>query len=462
MGMLAERLQLKKAWGSPCLFYFCLTIAGYSRYGCNIEHNRRRSRVENWNGAGSSGGASKAGPEIKAGAEAGGGAKAKLLLEILAVSAKLGIASFGGPIAHLGYYHNEYIRRRQWMDEQSYADLVALCQFLPGPASSQVGIGIGITRAGLLGGLVAWIGFTMPSVILMVLFAFFMQGTAIGNMGWIQGLKIVAVAIVAQAVLGMGASLAPDRSRATMVIASASIALLWQTPFSQLLLIAAAGVVGLIRYRMAALPAAPQLTVPISRTVAAVCLALFFGLLIALPALRLWIAADSLALWDSFYRAGALVFGGGHVVLPLLQQEVVTPGWISEPDFLAGYGAAQAVPGPLFTFASYLGAMLGGIKGAVMATAAIFLPAFLLIAGTLPFWSSLRRSRAMQGALMGINAAVVGILLAALYDPLWTTAILAPADFVLAALLFLMLVVWKLPAWAVVIVGAAGGMLAYW
>lgn len=401
--------------------------------------------MENRNAAGSSGGASKV----------------RALLEILAVSAKLGLTSFGGPIAHLGYYHNEYIRRRKWMDEQNYADLVALCQFLPGPASSQVGIGIGITRGGLLGGLAAWIGFTMPSVILMVLFALFMQGADIANAGWIHGLKIVAVAIVAQAVLGMGASLAPDRSRATIVIATASIALLWQAPFSQLLLIVAAGVAGLILYRKAALPAAPQLAIPISRTIAVICLALFFALLIALPALRHWIVADSLALWDSFYRAGSLVFGGGHVVLPLLQQEVVPPGWISEPDFLAGYGVAQAVPGPLFTFGSYLGAMIGGINGAVIATAAIFLPAFLLIAGTLPFWSTLRRSRAMQGALMGINAAVVGILLAALYDPLWTTAILAPTDFALAALLFLMLVVWKLPPWAVVIVGAAGGMLTY-
>ncbi|MGU3470510.1 chromate transporter [Paenibacillus sp. D51F] len=383
----------------------------------------------------------------------------RALLEILAVSTKLGLTSFGGPVAHLGYFHDEYIRRRKWMDERSYADLVALCQFLPGPASSQIGIGIGVIRAGLLGGLTAWLGFTLPSVIVLVLFAFLLKGFDIGSSGWIHGLKIVAVAIVAQAILGMGKKLAPDRNRATIAIIVASVSLLWQAAFSQVLLIAFAGMIGMMLLRKTDVPETADLTVSISRSFAVMCLAVFFGLLIALPVLRQAFAADWLSLFDSFYRAGSLVFGGGHVVLPLLEREVVPPGWIGETDFLAGYGAAQAVPGPLFTFAGYLGAMISGVKGALIATAAIFLPAFLLIVGALPFWNSLRKSPNVQGVLMGMNAAVVGILLAALYNPLWTTAILAPSDFALATILFLMLVFWKLPPWVAVITGAIGGML---
>lgn len=383
--------------------------------------------------------------------------KFRVLLEVLAVSTKLGLTSFGGPIAHLGYFYDEYIRRRKWMDERSYADLVALCQFLPGPASSQVGIGIGVIRAGLLGGLTAWLGFTLPSVIALVLFAFLLQGFDIGSMGWIHGLKIVAVAIVAQAVLGMGQKLTPDRNRATIAILAASVTLLWQTAFSQVLLIVITGIVGMMIYRKTAVPEASYLSVPVSRRVAVLCLAFFFGLLILLPLLREFVVADWLSLFDSFYRSGSLVFGGGHVVLPLIEREVVPAGWINEADFLAGYGAAQAVPGPLFTFAGYLGAMIYGVTGAFIATAAIFLPAFLLIAGALPFWNSLRKSSKVQGALTGINAAVVGILLAALYNPLWTTAILAPVDFALASILFLMLVFWKVPPWIVVVAGAAGG-----
>ncbi|MDF2910992.1 MAG: chromate ion transporter family protein [Sporolactobacillus laevolacticus] len=385
--------------------------------------------------------------------------KPRALLEVLAVSTKLGLTSFGGPIAHLGYFHDEYIRRRKWMDERSYADLLALCQFLPGPASSQVGIGIGIIRAGLLGGLIAWLGFTLPSVIALVLFAFLLQGFDIGSAGWIHGLKLVAVAIVAHAILGMGQKLTPDRNRVTIAIIAASVTLLWQTAFSQLLLIAAAGLIGLWMYRKAAIPDAPDLPVPVSRWFALMCLVVFLGLLIALPLLRQFSTTGWLPLFDSFYRAGSLVFGGGHVVLPLLEREVVPTGWVSREDFLAGYGAAQAVPGPLFTFAGFLGAMASGISGAVIATAAIFLPSFLLIMGALPFWSSLRKSPKAQGALIGINAAVVGILLAALYNPLWTTAILSPVDFALAAILFVMLVFWKLPPWIVVIAGAAGGTI---
>ncbi|HBS44859.1 MAG TPA: ChrA protein [Paenibacillus sp.] len=385
--------------------------------------------------------------------------KVQALLEVLVVSTKLGLTSFGGPVAHLGYFHNEYIRKRKWMDEKSYAELVALCQFLPGPASSQVGIGIGVIRAGLLGGLIAWLGFTLPSVIALVMFAFLLKGFDISNAGWIHGLKIVAVAIVAQAILGMGQKLTPDKQRATIAIIVTTITLLWQTAFSQVLLIVVAGLIGLWMYRGTTVPDAPNFSVPISRTVAIMSLILFFGLLITLPVLRQVMENGWLSLFDSFYRTGSLVFGGGHVVLPLLEREVVPTGWVSKEDFLAGYGAAQAVPGPLFTFASYLGAMSKSVPGGIVATIAIFLPAFLLIVGALPFWNSFRKSSHVQGALIGINAAVVGILLAALYNPLWTTAILGSADFALASILFIMLVFWKLPPWMVVVSGTVGGIL---
>lgn len=385
--------------------------------------------------------------------------RAGALLEVLLVSAKLGLTSFGGPIAHLGYFHNEYIRRRKWMDERSYADLVALCQFLPGPASSQVGIGIGVVRAGLLGGVVAWLGFTLPSVIALVAFAVLLQGYDIGSAGWIHGLKIVAVAVVAHAILGMGQKLTPDRERVTIAVIGAAVTLSWQTAYSQVLTIAAAGIVGVWLYRKKTAEGTANLHVSISRTFAILCLLLFFGLLVALPLLRGTAETGGLAIFDSFYRSGSLVFGGGHVVLPLLEREVVPTGWVSQADFLAGYGATQAVPGPLFTFASYLGALTGGVTGAIVATSAIFLPAFLLVVGALPFWNSLRKNLKIQGALAGINAAVVGILLAALYDPLWTSAIVEPMDFALAAILFIMLVFWKLPPWVVVVAGSAGGML---
>jgi chromate transporter len=386
------------------------------------------------------------------------GGKWKALLEVWAVSTKLGLTSFGGPVAHLGYFYEAYVRRRKWMDERSYADLVALCQFLPGPASSQVGIGIGVLRAGLLGGIVAWLGFTLPSVIALVLFAFLLQGLDLAGAGWIHGLKIVALAIVAHAVLSMGQKLAPDRNRATIAIIAASVTLLWQTAFSQILLIIIAGIFGMVFYKKSTISETTNLTMPISRRFGVLCLVTFFGLLILLPVFGQFIATDSLFLFESFYRSGSLVFGGGHVVLPLLEREVVPAGWISKADFLAGYGAAQAVPGPLFTFAGYLGAMINGVTGAFIAVVAIFLPAFLLIVGALPFWNFLRKNSKVQGALVGINAAVVGILLAGLYNPLWITAILAPVDFALALILFLMLVFWKIPSWIVVLAGAAGGI----
>ncbi|MDP4096324.1 chromate efflux transporter [Paenibacillus sp. P96] len=385
----------------------------------------------------------------------------KAWLEILGISTKLGLTSFGGPIAHLGYFHNEYVRRRKWLDEQSYADLVALCQFLPGPASSQVGIGIGLLRGGWIGALAAWIGFTLPSVLAMVLFAYLLQGTDMLNAGWVHGLKLVAVAIVAQAVWGMGQKLAPDRSRATVAILAAVIVLLWPTAVSQLVVVLAAAAAGLFLYRNTTAPAVANMQTSVSRKAGAACLLLFAGLLLLLPLLRGIFPSFGIALFDSFYRAGALVFGGGHVVLPLLEREAVPSGWLSGEQFLAGYGAAQAVPGPLFTFAAYIGAVAGGWQGALIATLAIFLPAFLLVAGALPFWALIRSMPRAQGALAGVNAAVVGILLAALYDPIWTSAVRGVLDFAVAAILFIMLVFWKLPPWVIVIAGVLGGTLIY-
>lgn len=381
------------------------------------------------------------------------------VLEVLKVSTKLGLTSFGGPIAHLGYFHNEYVKRRQWLDERTYADLVALGQFLPGPASSQVGIGIGVMRAGLLGGFAAWVGFTLPSAIALLLFALLLRGLHLTDAGWIHGLKIVAVAVVAHAVLGMGRKLASDRNRATIAVAAAIVTLLWQTAFSQVIVILVAGLLGWWLYQSKADPNVTEVHVPVSRKVGIACMTLFFGLVIGLPLLRQLTGNTWVALFDAVYRPGALVFGGGHVVLPLLEREVVAPGWVTKADFLAGYGAAQAVPGPLFTFAAYLGTMAGGIVGAVVALIGIFTPAFLLIIGALPFWNALRRNQKVQGALVGINAAVVGILLGALYNPLWTSAILKPVDFALASLLFLMLAFWELPPWVVVVTGALGGSL---
>ncbi|MGF9857826.1 chromate transporter [Priestia endophytica] len=381
------------------------------------------------------------------------------LLEILLVSTRLGLTSFGGPIAHLGYFHEEYIRRRKWMDEKSYADLVALCQFLPGPASSQVGIGIGVMRAGLLGGILAFIGFTLPSVIALILFALLIQGLNIGDTSWIHGLKIVAVVIVAHAILGMAQKLTPDLPRKSIALFALIGTLLWQTAFIQIGIIILAGFVGYILYKNQSYNDEVQMGFPLTKRLGIICLSLFFGLLIILPTLREITTLSWLAMFDSFYRSGSLVFGGGHVVLPLLQREFVPTGWLTQDSFLAGYGVTQAVPGPLFTFAAYIGAVINGWKGGVIATVAIFLPAFLLILGTLPFWDKLRRNPKIKGALIGVNAAVVGILISAFYDPIWTSAILKPVDFAFSAVLFSMLVYWKLPPWIVVITGAFGGVL---
>jgi chromate transporter len=383
----------------------------------------------------------------------------KSLLELFLISTRLGLTSFGGPIAHLGYFHDEYIRRRKWMDEKSYADLVALCQFLPGPASSQVGIGIGVMRAGVLGGIVSFIGFTLPSVIALIVFALILQGLDRGDAGWIHGLKIVAVAVVAHAILGMAQKLTPDLKRKALALSALVGTLLWQTAFTQVGVILISAFLGYLLYKQHTESDDTKINFPISRGFAIVCLSLFFGLLILLPILREVTSLNWIAMFDSFYRSGSLVFGGGHVVLPLLEREFVPTGWLTEEAFLAGYGAAQAVPGPLFTFAAYLGTVMNGWQGGVLATVAIFLPAFLLILGTLPFWDSLRRNPKIKGALMGVNAAVVGILIAAFYHPIWISSILAPVDFAFAAILFSMLVFWKLPPWVIVLTGAIGGYL---
>lgn len=381
------------------------------------------------------------------------------LIEILIISTRLGFTSFGGPIAHLGYFHEEYIRKRKWMDEKSYADLVALCQFLPGPASSQVGIGIGVMRAGVLGGIVSFLGFTLPSVIALVLFALFLQTFDLSEAGWIHGLKIVAVVVVAHAILGMGQKLTPDISRKAIALFALVASLLWQTAFTQVGIIVLSALIGYFLYKQNHESHTVKTHFPLSRRLAIGCLLLFFSLLIILPFLRELTSSYWIAMFDSFYRSGSLVFGGGHVVLPLLEREFVPSGWISEESFLAGYGAAQAVPGPLFTFAAYLGAVMDGWKGGIVASIAIFLPAFLLILGTLPFWEILRQNPKIKGALMGVNAAVVGILIAALYYPIWTSSIVSPVDFAFAGILFSMLVFWKLPPWIIVAAGAFGAWI---
>jgi len=387
--------------------------------------------------------------------------RGRSLLEVLGASTRLGLTSFGGPIAHLGYFRAEYVVRRRWIDEAQYADLVALCQFLPGPASSQVGMALGIIRAGLLGGLVAWLGFTLPSAIALVAFAYGVQAVGVAEAGWLHGLKVVAVAVVAQAVWGMGRNLAADRTRGSFAIAAALVVLASRTALTQVLVIVVAGVLGWLLLPAPAATASSARRVAISRGVAVGALVLFAGLLIGLPIARAAAPSQALAVFDSFYRAGSLVFGGGHVVLPLLQAEVVPPGWVTNEEFIAGYGAAQAVPGPLFTFSAYLGAVMheppNGWLGGAWALVAVFVPSFLLIVGALPFWELLRARAGFQAALVGINAAVVGLLLAALYDPVWTSAIKSPADFGLALLAFGLLMFWRLPPWLVVLIAALGG-----
>jgi chromate transporter len=387
--------------------------------------------------------------------------------QVFAAFLKLGVTSFGGPIAHLGYFRHEFVTRRKWLDEPSYADIVALCQFLPGPASSQVGITIGLLRAGLAGALAAWLGFTAPSALAMIAFGYGV--TAFGDLGhaaWLHGLKIVAVAVVAQAVWGMAQSLCPDRPRVTLAIGAAVLTLLLPSAVGQVGVIALGALIGWRWLPGDAGKTANAIHVPLSRRAGFAAFAIFVVLLILLPLAAGATQVHAIGLIDAFYRSGSLVFGGGHVVLPLLQQEVVPPGWISNDAFLAGYGAAQAVPGPLFTFAAYLGTAMqpspNGWLGALICLVAIFLPSFLLLFGALPFWNDLRQRAEIQSALRGVNAAVVGLLLAALYTPVWTSAIGRPVDFAIAAVAFLLLVFWKVPPWLVVVLGALASAGAAW
>ncbi|MFO7571093.1 MAG: chromate efflux transporter [Gaiellaceae bacterium] len=384
------------------------------------------------------------------------------VLQVFTAAGKLGLTSFGGPIAHIGYFRDEYVRRRRWLSDDEFADLVGLTQFLPGPASSQLGIAIGMQRAGLLGGLAAWLAFTAPSAVAMIALASVFRTHDVADAGWVLGLKLAAVAVVAHAVVTMWRSLVTDWRRRALAVAAAVTVLLWTIPFAQVVVIAVGGILG---WRLLSAPEIGErraLHFGVTRRVGAIALAVFAALLLVLPIAGRATESHPVALTDAFYRSGALVFGGGHVVLPLLESRVVGPGWVSEEDFLAGYGAAQAVPGPLFTFAGYLGAVgepsPNGVTGGTIALVAIFLPAFLLVIGAVPFWSELRRRPVFLTALAGINAAVVGLLLAALYRPVFISAVGDAADLGVALAGFGALVL-RAPPWAVVLGCVLAGQL---
>jgi chromate transporter len=383
-------------------------------------------------------------------------------LEVLLIFLKLGLSCFGGPIAHIGYFRDEFVVRRKWIDEQAFADLVGLCQFLPGPASSQVGFSIGLMRAGYPGALAAWTGFTLPSAVVLVLFAYG-AGALNGPIGsgLLHGLKLTAVAIVAQAVWGMARNLCPDRERATIAAVTALIILFSASSVAQIGAIVLGAIAGFWLCRGEAQAPSGHVDMPVSKTAGAIALAAFLVLLLGLPVLRSLTGSSGIALFDAFYRSGALVFGGGHVVLPLLRDAFVTPGWVSDDAFLAGYGAAQAVPGPLFTFAAYLGTVVAaephGLAGAVLGLIGIFLPGMLVLLGALPFWDSFRKRAGTQAVMRGVNAAVVGLLGAALYNPVWTSAVHGPRDFGIALVGFVLLVVWRAPPLVVVAFCAATG-----
>jgi chromate transporter len=385
--------------------------------------------------------------------------------EVFLAFLRLGLTSFGGPIAHLGYFRTEFVERRRWIDERGYGELVALSQFLPGPSSSQVGFALGLLRAGPLGALAAFVGFTLPSAVLLVLFAFGVSwlDSPVAR-GALAGLLVVAVAIVAQAVLGMAHTLAPDVRRALIAVGALVLVVVVPGPLGQVAAILVGAAAGMLLCRTGVDRSSEPTRFPVPRWVGVVALSLFALLLAGLPVLAAVVRSPAVALLDAFTRAGALVFGGGHVVLPLLDAEVVAPGWVTPDAFLAGYSAAQAVPGPLFTFAGYLGALAhpgpGGVAGAALALAGIFLPGFLILLGVLPFWDALRRRAGAQGFIRGASAAVVGILAAALYDPVFTTAIVDGATFALAVACFVLLVVAKVPPWAVVLLGAVVGVIA--
>lgn len=381
-------------------------------------------------------------------------------IDIFLAFLRLGLTSFGGPVAHLGYFRTEFVERRKWLDDRSYADLVALCQFLPGPASSQVGIAIGLLRGGYRGAFAAWAGFTVPSAVLLMVFAYGLSvtGTA-ADTGWLHGLKVAAVAVVALALLGMARTLTPDRARASIAVLATAIALSLPTAWGQIGGIVLGAVAGTLLLRGVPIADHVVLACPVRRSAGAIALIVFFALLIGLPGLAALIPTQSVQLFDTFFRAGSLVFGGGHVILPLLQSAVVPPGWIGNDAFLAGYGAAQAIPGPLTTFAAYLGTMIGGWTIAILCLIAIFLPSFLLVIGALPFWEALRQQPAVQAALRGVNAAVVGLLLAAFYQPVWLTGIRNAGDFGLAVAAFVLLFLWRTPPWLVVLLCAISGAI---
>ncbi|CAA2137123.1 chromate efflux transporter [Hyphomicrobium sp. ghe19] len=387
-------------------------------------------------------------------------------LEVFRVFLRLGLTSFGGPIAHLGYFHNELVLRRRWIDEETYVQLVALCQFLPGPASSQVGFSLGLLRGnGLLGGLAAWAAFTLPSALILLAFALGANAfTGPAAEGFIHGLKLVAVAVVAQAVWGMAQNLTPDRPRAAIALCALFLVILASNSWAQIAAIALGAIGGLLLCRDDSKTVRGALRFPVSRRDGAISLALFTGFLLLPPVIAAATGDHTVRFFDAFFRSGALVFGGGHVVLPLLQNAVVAPGLVHNQDFLAGYGLAQAVPGPLFTFAAYIGAVAvqwpNGTAGAFLALFAIFLPGLMLVYGTLPYWDELRSRPGARAAMKGANAAVVGILAAALYNPVWTSAVLAPRDFAIATAGFLLLTVWKLPSWSVVGLLAVAGLIA--
>jgi chromate transporter len=387
-------------------------------------------------------------------------------LEILRAFAKLGVSCFGGPTAHMGYFRQEFVVRRRWLDEQAYADLVALCQFLPGPASSQVGFSLGLMRAGYLGGLAAWVAFTLPSAIALVLFAYgasALEGK-IGS-GLLHGLKLVAVAIVAQAVWGMARTLCPDRERASIAVLAALVILLSSSSVAQIGAIIFGGIAGLWLCRAPATTPSEQshASVSVSKRAGLLALATFLLLLAGLPVLSNLTHSQAVALFEAFYRSGALVFGGGHVVLPLLREATVAQGWVTDDVFLAGYGAAQAVPGPLFTFAAYLGAVMGpppnGLAGAAISLVSIFVPGILALIAALPFWETFRKRASAQAVMRGVNAVVVGLLGAALYSPVWTTSVNGPGDFGIALVGFVLLIVWETPPLLVVATSAVGGVI---
>lgn len=389
--------------------------------------------------------------------------RAAILAELFRTSLRLGLTSFGGPIAHIGFFREEYVGRRRWLSDRAFAELVALCQFLPGPASSQVGMGVGLYRAGIAGALVAWLGFTLPSALVMTALGLGIGGAPDGGAGWMHGLKLAAVAVVAQALLAMVGSLAPDRPRASIAVGALFLAVLAPVALGQIAAILLGAGLGILLPRRISAAAPIPLPRPLSRRVGIAALALFAALLVGLPLVAALSQSHALDAADAFYRAGALVFGGGHVILPLLEASVVEPGWIAPDTFLAGYGAAQALPGPLTTFAAFLGAAMEpaphGIAGALICLAAIFLPSLLLVIGALPFWTALANLAPARRAMAGANAAVVGLLAAALYDPVWTSTVAAPTDFAVLVLAFAALQVWRVPAWATVAACAVAGAM---